>query len=92
MHEGVKYNCNICQHIATHIGNLRLHVKAIHLKEKYQCKICKYQATRKSSLSIHISNVHQNSENINCHKSVQKSYLEKCVFGAFCLFFLSCQK
>ena len=81
VHEGVAYNCNICQSTFTKKHNLSIHIKSVHFKETYhQCKICDYQATQRAHLSKHVKNVHQKSENIECsecNQFIQKNNLKR---------------
>ena len=79
VHEGVTYNCNICQSTFRLKGGLSQHIKSVHMQETHQCKICEFQATQKVGLSRHIKNVHEKSENINCecNKSIQRRYLKQ---------------
>ena len=80
VHEGVTYDCSICQSTFTQKIHLSQHIKSVHFKETYQCKLCDYQATQKGDLSRHVKNVHQKSENSHCsecNKSIQKKYLKR---------------
>ena len=82
VHEGITYNCNICDHKASQPCSLRAHIKTVHLKEGYshQCNICEYRTSIKTNLSTHVENLHQKSGNITCsecNKSLQKISLKR---------------
>ena len=79
MHEGVKYNCNICQYSATHKVLLSSHVRTIHLQERnFQCSTCDYKTTDQSHLTRHIEIKHNPRENFvcaDCNKSIKPGSL-----------------
>ena len=41
-HEGIRYNCNICQYRATMKGDLTRHKESIHFKKRFPCQLCNY--------------------------------------------------
>ena len=51
VHEGDKYNCELCDHKATTTkGSLHIHVKSIHEGLKYNCGRCEHKATQNGDL------------------------------------------
>ena len=47
VHEGIKYDCNVCEYKVTRRNSLLRHVKSEHEGFKYYCKICEYNGTQK---------------------------------------------
>ena len=38
-HEGVQYNCELCDYKAAHKANLKRHVNSVHERDKYSCDL-----------------------------------------------------
>ena len=63
MHKGVRYSCDHCNYKATQLGNLKTHIKAVHLKVKnYHCEDCEYRTPLLSTLKRHVNTVHLKKE------------------------------
>ena len=58
IHDGVKYDCNLCDYKATQLGNLRTHVQSKHEGIKIPCNICDQQLNSKASLNMHMKAKH----------------------------------
>ena len=53
VHEGKKYPCDACDHIATQQGHLRIHKQSVHEGKKYPCDACDHFANQEGNLRIH---------------------------------------
>ena len=58
-YEGVRYDCNHCDYIATRQGNLTTHTKSVHKGDKYECDQCVFSATHRGNLTRHIESAHK---------------------------------
>ena len=59
VHEGVKFDCKLCDYKANRKSNLSQHVKSIHEGIKYDCKLCDYKAKQRNSLTKHVESIHE---------------------------------
>ena len=48
-----KIQCDACSYVATSVGNMRQHVRAVHAGVRYPCLLCSYKATRAHDLARH---------------------------------------
>ena len=58
-HEGIKFDCKLCDYEANRKSNLSQHVKSIHEGIKYDCKLCDYKAKQRNSLTKHVESIHE---------------------------------
>ncbi|KAK9876008.1 hypothetical protein WA026_011124 [Henosepilachna vigintioctopunctata] len=62
-----KLTCVYCGLKATFRGNLRRHIKHIHLKQEIlMCTFCNYQTSRRDHLKLHINMKHTKKEKFKC--------------------------
>ena len=59
VHEGVKYDCDQCDHKATCQAHLIQHQKSVHEGVKYNCFQCDYKANYHTDLIKHKNTVHE---------------------------------
>ena len=70
VHDGLKFDCNLCDYKASIKGNLRRHLKANHKKEsKVECPVCQFETFHRNSLKRHQTNVHSNTKTFHCSES-----------------------
>ena len=62
IHEGKKYECNICKKSFTQSGSLSKH-KTIHRKDIYPCQDCGRVYSRQKLLDKHKINIHEGMYN-----------------------------
>ena len=53
-----KYQCQLCDYEASHSGNLKNHVAAIHDGVRYPCNHCSYKATQSGNLQNRVYSSH----------------------------------
>ena len=60
VHEGVKYDCDQCDHQFNYNGDLTRHIQSKHeIGIKYACDQCDYQATTQRNFTAHIKSKHK---------------------------------
>ena len=74
VHEGNKYKCDQCEHIATTKGSLEMHKGTHHI---HQCNQCDYKDETKGGLTKHKESIHDNkskyvSKRIQCENCEKK--------------------
>ena len=80
VHDGVRYECQQCDHKATDPSTLRRHIKSVHDSVRYECQQCDHKATRPAHLRQHIKSVHDGVryECQQCdHKATEHSHLRQ---------------
>jgi len=55
-----KLKCNLCDHRASHSGNLKVHMLSKHMGSKFSCDQCTFTSTYLSALRGHIRKDHEN--------------------------------
>ena len=58
-HDGVKYSCDLCSHVAAQVGSLIEHKRSKHEGVRYPCDQCDYAATHRSNLVKHKKSKHE---------------------------------
>ena len=58
-HEGIRYPCDLCNHLATTPFNLKLHKDSKHEGIRYSCDKCSYTGTKISHLKQHQEAIHE---------------------------------
>ena len=48
-----KWLCDLCDHSASTLSNLRRHKRGKHEGIRYPCDVCSYMATRAGDLKLH---------------------------------------
>ena len=67
VHEGVRYECKICNKSYSEISGLRCHIRSIHEQEKNQtCDHCGKTFFKKSALLTHVRCVHEGRKDFEC--------------------------
>ena len=60
IHEGVRYQCNLCEKSFTQPNNLRLHMRKAHDQgDRYQCDYCEKTFSQTATLKLHMERVHE---------------------------------
>ena len=63
------HSCDLCDYKSAHLGNLRIHIKAVHLKIKdYKCEECDYRTAHSAQLKLHIKSVHLKIKDYKCEE------------------------
>ena len=67
VHEGVRYFCSLCEHMALSQGQPTHHLKSDHEGIRYPCSTCEYKSTDKGKLNSHIQVKHnEGSQKFPC--------------------------
>ena len=75
-HEGKRYHCELCGHIASTLGNLTMHKKAKHDSIRYKCDDCGKEFTQNGSLLRHKQVGHTDKKEIfECNQCDHREFL-----------------
>ena len=58
-HEGVRFQCDECDYVATTAGRLKVHKKAKHEGILFYCDLCEHSTGRRSDLKRHKKTRHK---------------------------------
>ena len=77
VHEGIKYQCDLCVSKFTEKGYVRTHKMSVHVCVKYQCDQCESKFTDKGYLRIHRMSEHEGIKYQCESKFIEKRNLKK---------------
>ena len=73
IHEGIKYDCNVCDKSFTQRPHLKKHKITVHLSsENLPCKICDFKGKTQEHLNKHIKNMHLRGDPVECEQYLKK--------------------
>ena len=76
VHEGKRYPCEQCGHIASTLGNLTMHKKSMHDSIRYKCYECVKEFTQNGSLLRHKQVIHtEMKEMLECNQCDHREFL-----------------